>query len=126
MFLAVGVRQSPPVSPEQARLEALEKVNAALVAERDELQRKEEQAVSAWKWAEERANRLEGELRAAKREASSAGRQKSRSRGDKTMFDEPPRPVGRSLCQTQNSSVIAVLSEAEAQLRAAPPQSLPR
>jgi hypothetical protein len=73
MFLAVGVRQYPPVSPDQARLEALEKVNAALVAERDELQRKEEHAVGAWKWAEERANRLEGELRAAKREASECG-----------------------------------------------------
>jgi hypothetical protein len=79
MLLAVGVREYPPVG-EQARLAALEKGHAALVAERDELQRKEQHAVAAWEWAEERAtqaeeraNRLEGELRAAKREAAECG-----------------------------------------------------
>ena len=73
MLLAVGVRQYPPVSLEQARLEALEKGNAALVAERDELQRKEQHAVGALKSAEDRANRLEKELRAAQREVSECG-----------------------------------------------------
>ena len=61
------------MSPDQARLEALEKVNAALVAERDEFQRKEQDAVGAWKWEADRANRLEGELRVAKREVSECG-----------------------------------------------------
>jgi hypothetical protein len=82
MFLAVGVwmRRYPPVSLEQARLEAVEKVNGALVAERDELRRREQEAVAAWKLAEDqakqeadRANRLEAELLAAKREASECG-----------------------------------------------------
>jgi hypothetical protein len=82
MLLAVGVwtRKGPPASLEQARLEAVEKVNGTLVAERDELQRKEQVALAAWKQAEERAkeaadraDRLEAELRTAKREASECG-----------------------------------------------------